>query len=246
VVDHFSKSFQSQVPVSYGFVPVFMALKGILSVVDMDGFQSVQTNHPVKFFQNLVGFIFDVITRIENMTCVQAYAQPVLYPDAVHDHAQLFKSASYLGTLSGHGFQQHPGCLVFGDGSVQGSGNEFNPFFHTLLHMTSGMEIVQVPGGEFHSVQIIQQRVESKLAYACFGRTKVHRVGCMRKDRTDVVVPGKGKKCLHIVRIDGFCGPSAGIACEELEGVGSYPYGGFCHGQVACRGRKMAPYAEII
>jgi len=188
MVDHLAECFNTQVPVAYGFVPVLMALIRIFCVVDMDCLQPLQPYHFVKCFQHLVCIVFNVITGIKNMACIQANAHAIPDLNAVNNGPELFKGPAYLGSFSGHCLEQDPGGLFFCYRRVQSPGYQGYAFFNTLLYMASRVQVIQVAGSEFHPVQIVNERIEGKFPDTFFGCAQVRGIGGMCQDGTYVVL----------------------------------------------------------
>jgi len=188
MIYHLMERFNAQVSVAYGFVPVLMALERILGVVDMDCLQAIQADYPVKCFQHLVRIALDVITGIKHMTRIQADAQPVLHMNTVDYGPEFLESPADFGPFSGHGFQQDPGGLLFGDGCIQGFCYQLYAFFHPLLHVTSRMQVIQVPRCELHPEKVIHEGVACEFPDTVFGSAQVQGIGGMCQDGTYVVL----------------------------------------------------------
>ena len=74
MIHNAAEDFQPQAALSKAFMAVFVAGKGVLAVVQVQGVQPVQTNHPVKFRQYTVQVVHDVVAAVVDMTGVQTHA----------------------------------------------------------------------------------------------------------------------------------------------------------------------------
>ena len=86
-----------------------MAAAIIQTVVQVNGFQTIQTDYFVKFRKYTIQIANDVIACVPYMTGIQANAQLLRKLHPVQDLPELLKPASHLAALSGHGLQKHRG-----------------------------------------------------------------------------------------------------------------------------------------
>ena len=73
MIHNAAEGFQPQAALSQTFVAVFVAGKGVLAVVQVQGVQPVKADHPVKFRQYAVQVIHDVVAAVVDVAGVQAY-----------------------------------------------------------------------------------------------------------------------------------------------------------------------------
>ena len=67
MVHNSRKSGDSQTAFTEAFMPVLVTGKGILGVVQMEGLQFAQTDHPVKLFQNTVQIPDNIVAAVIDM-----------------------------------------------------------------------------------------------------------------------------------------------------------------------------------
>ena len=65
--DNPPQRLQSDAPLTDTCVPVLAGACGVLAVVKVDGFQAVQTNHPVKLCQHTVQIVDNIISAVRDM-----------------------------------------------------------------------------------------------------------------------------------------------------------------------------------
>ena len=143
MVDNPPEGFQSQGAFSDFFMPVLMAGKRVLRIIQVNRFQMGQTDHPVKFPQNAVKVSHNIVSPVVYMAGIQTDPHFFLSLHLLPDGRQFLKPAPHLGSLSRHGFQQQRGMPVLQlQDPVQRIGNHPDPGFRPLSHMAAGMKIV--------------------------------------------------------------------------------------------------------
>lgn len=71
MIDDPRESLCADRPFSYFLMSVLMAAQRILIIIQMDSFQSFQSDSLIKLFQNAVQIIHDVIAAVIHMTGIQ-------------------------------------------------------------------------------------------------------------------------------------------------------------------------------
>ena len=79
---------------------VFVSAKRIQAVIQVDGAQTGKTDDAVKFGENLIQVIDDVIAAIPDMAGIQADTEMVGEFNAVDDFPKLFKAAADFTSFS--------------------------------------------------------------------------------------------------------------------------------------------------
>ena len=106
--------------------------------------------------------------------------------------------------------------------------------------MAARMEVVQAARQIFHQRQVLLKDLGRKAGYLGVCRTGIERVGGVRQQNAESVVPGELQKAGDILLVNGFSLAAARVAGKELEGVGADGEGYLAHGFVPFCGGKMA------
>ena len=62
-------------PLSHIFMPVLVGAERVFAVVDVDRGDLIQTKHFIKVCQHSLIILYDIVTRVVDMTGIQAYPQ---------------------------------------------------------------------------------------------------------------------------------------------------------------------------
>ena len=122
----------------------------------MDRFQAFKPHNTVKFRQHSVEIIHDVISGIPYMTGIHTYTHLIRKFNSVKNFPKFLKTSSDLAALSRHGLQEHRGVKLRLQDLIQHLRDIGDSNLHTLLHMASRMEIVEVSGNRLHALQVIR------------------------------------------------------------------------------------------
>ena len=87
-------------------VSVLVAGKGIFGIVQVQGFQLVQSDDPVEFPENPVQILHDIIACVVDVAGIETHAH-IGASHGIDDRFQFFKTSAHLAALACHGFQQH-------------------------------------------------------------------------------------------------------------------------------------------
>ena len=94
------QGFGSDVTFADACMAVFVSAKRIQAVIQVDGAQTGKTDDAVKFGENLIQVIDDVIAAIPDMAGIQADTEMVGELNAVDDFPKLFKAAADFTSFS--------------------------------------------------------------------------------------------------------------------------------------------------
>ena len=169
-----TKFLAAKVSLADALVTIFMGATRVLRIVDVYGMQAIDTHHAVELVEYAVQIMDDVVAGIAHMAGVQTNAQLIgqlwaLGGNALDNARQLLKAAAHLGTLAGHGLEQHRRLLALKHHLAQGVDNHLNAGVGALPHMRTGMEVVVVAGQRLHAPQVLCHGLQGKLARPLFG-----------------------------------------------------------------------------
>lgn len=81
-----------------------MGATGIQTVIEVDGFETVETNDVVKICQHSLQVVDYIIATVLDVAGIQAYAQLILEFHLFDDVMQFLEGAAYFRAFSCHGF----------------------------------------------------------------------------------------------------------------------------------------------
>ena len=96
MVYHLPQHLGAQISFPDFFVPVFMALKRILRIVDVDCIQLFQTYDLVKFLQNPIQIPCNIVSCIINMAGIKADSDFLFTLYLFYDIRQFLKTAAHF------------------------------------------------------------------------------------------------------------------------------------------------------
>ena len=154
---------------------------------------------------------------------------------APDDLCQLLKRPADLRPFAGHRLQQERGGLLRLQHGVQGGCNLLYTRLDALLHMRTGMHVVQLMRRLLHTAEALGQHHEREIARLLLVGGGVQRVRRVRQDALDAMLGRIGGKGRDVFRVDGLRTAAARVAREELERVGVDGHGVLRHVEIALR-----------
>ena len=217
---------------------VFVAGKGVLAVVQVQGVQPVQTNHPVKFRQYTVQVVHDVVAAVVDVTGVQTHAH-VFASHGVQNVPEFLKPSADLAALPRHGFQQHRHRIVVAQGVFQGGGNVIDSRLRPLPHVTAGVEIVEISGKRRHSPQVVLQNPRGKGSGVRIGGAEIHGIRPVGDQFAKVIFFQHGGRFCRVRRVLRLGLAAPGIPGKKREGIRPDGQRGLHHRRVPAGCGKM-------
>ena len=220
MVDDPRNRLQPDGPFADAGVAILAAGEGHQAVVQVDGVQLAQPDMPVELLQHPVKIVDDIISSRIDVAGVEAHAHLVAQRYRAEDMPQLLETASDLGPLAGHGFQQDAGGLFRTQDRVQQFDDEPHAHIDPLPHMAAGMKIIQ------HMRQIRVQRhhvlahgVPRKRPQPLIEGTRVQRIRRVPQNGREGVLLHQAAQGFRVlgVRLLGLAAPR--VARKKLERI---------------------------
>lgn len=92
--------FHANEPLAKFLMPVLVRSAGILTVIEVDCFQPVKTDHIIKVFQNPVEVINQIISGIPGVAGIETNAKFLSAFNTSNDLCQFFERSAYRGSSS--------------------------------------------------------------------------------------------------------------------------------------------------
>ena len=238
MIDNSPEGLDTQTTRTDAFMAVLMAGKGILGIVQMQCPELVQAHDPVKFIQNPIQIMDNVITRIVDMAGIQTNAD-ILTSHRIDDGLQLLKSAAYFTSLSCHGLKQDRHRIAGFQGFLQSLGDVINAGFRSLSNMAAGMKIIVLSGKRRHSTQIVTQDIAGEGSGFRICGAKVHGIGTMGNQLTESLFLQRFHRCGTILPILFPVFGTPGIPGKKRKCIGPDLLRRPNHGKISLGGRQM-------
>ena len=155
-----AERFRAYMALADFVVSVLMRIAAVHAVVEMYRVKLVKPDYAVKFGQNSVKVVFDVVAAVPCMARVKAYAKLLGDVCALDNRLQLLEISAYLAALAGHRFKQHYGVHVRTQHAVKRVRDKLDASFNALPHMAAGMEIVVVARQVLHALDVVLQHID--------------------------------------------------------------------------------------
>ena len=196
-----------------------MGAAEIQTVIQMNGPQPLQSDGPVKFRQNAVQIVNDVIPGVGNVAGVQTDAHLPRQLHPIQNLPQFLKASAYLAALPGHGLQQYRCRLFRGQDGVESFRDIGDPGFGPLSHMAAGVEIVKLPRYVLHTAQIVRHGVPCEKTVLFLRAAEIQGVRGMGDDRCEAVILHERHQRRRVRRVQFLGLAPPGIPGEKLKGV---------------------------
>ena len=132
-------------------VPVLMGTKRIFRIIEMYCLEPVKTDYLIKFLQNAVKIINNVIAGIINMARIKANADFIIKLHLINNCTKFLKASANLRSLACHGFKQNSGSHFRKKHLIKRFGYKVNSDLCALTRMRTRMEIIKLMRSIFHS-----------------------------------------------------------------------------------------------
>jgi len=180
VVDDVVEGAETEVARSDARVEIAIAEERGFAVVDVQGFQVLESNHLVELGHcGSVGFRrAQVVASSKDVACVETDADARLVLYAVDDCCEVLEGAADGVTLRGHGLEDCDDGAAGGVavGLVDVVGDVADAFFAGGSIGVAGVEVVELDAERVAAREIVQEGVVGLLLAFCVGMGEVDEV----------------------------------------------------------------------
>ena len=149
--------------------------------------EAIEADYTVEFIENAVEVTGDIVACIPHVAGVETNSEALVVVHALDDASELLKAPAHLGPLARHGLQKNRGAHSRLHRRVESLDDELDASVDALLHMTAGVEVVEIARETLHALEVVSHGAASKIDRLGLCGAEIHGVRRMGDELPEAI-----------------------------------------------------------